>query len=71
MMSGIDMFYSEAWTLVHYLTFAPGMEQGKKLSNFTARYWKGKTEEGVSGCLWQLQGHRTRPFELCQKIYLQ
>jgi hypothetical protein len=30
----IDLYYSEAWALVHYLTFAPGMEQGAKLNKF-------------------------------------
>jgi Protein of unknown function (DUF1570) len=30
----IDLFYSESWALVHYMIFAPGMEQGKKLEKF-------------------------------------
>jgi tetratricopeptide (TPR) repeat protein len=41
----IDMFYSEAWTLVHYLTFAPGMEQGKKLSKFYAALLGGQDQK--------------------------
>ena len=32
--SQIDLYYSEAWALVHYLTFAPGMEQGANPSKF-------------------------------------
>ena len=41
----IDMFYSEAWTLVHYLTFAPGMEQGKKLSKFYSALLEGQEQK--------------------------
>ena len=41
----IDMFYAEAWTLVHYLTFAPGMEQGKKLSKFYGALLEGQEQK--------------------------
>jgi tetratricopeptide (TPR) repeat protein len=30
----INLFYSESWALVHYMIFAPEMEQGKKLEKF-------------------------------------
>jgi tetratricopeptide (TPR) repeat protein len=29
-----EAFYTEAWALVHYLTFGPGMGNGKKLNDF-------------------------------------
>src|SRR6266404_831159 len=41
----IDMFYSEAWALVHYLIFDPGMEQGKKLSKFYAALLLGEDQK--------------------------
>jgi tetratricopeptide (TPR) repeat protein len=41
----IDMFYSEAWTLVHYLIFGPGMEQGKKLNKFYAALQQGEDQK--------------------------
>ena len=31
-----DLFYAEAWAIVHYMTFAPEMGQGAKLHNFIA-----------------------------------
>jgi tetratricopeptide (TPR) repeat protein len=41
----IDMFYSEAWCLVHYLIFGPGMEQGKKLNTFYAALLRGDDQK--------------------------
>ena len=41
----IDMFYSEAWCLVHYLIFGPDMQQGKKLNNFYAALLKGDEQK--------------------------
>jgi Tfp pilus assembly protein PilF len=41
----IDMFYSEAWALVHYLIFGPGMEQGKKLNKFYAALQQGEDQK--------------------------
>jgi tetratricopeptide (TPR) repeat protein len=29
-----QMFYAESWALVHFLTFGPGMENGKRLNQF-------------------------------------
>jgi len=29
-----QLFYAEAWALVHFLTYGPGMENGKKLGEF-------------------------------------
>jgi hypothetical protein len=41
----IDTFYSEAWALVHYLVFGPGMEQGAKLSQFNDLLQKGEPQK--------------------------
>jgi len=41
----IDMFYSEAWALVHYLIFGPGMEQGKKLNKFYTALIQGEDQK--------------------------
>jgi Tfp pilus assembly protein PilF len=41
----IDMFYSEAWALVHYLAFDPKMEQGKKLNKFYAALLQGEDQK--------------------------
>jgi hypothetical protein len=41
----IDMFYSEAWALVHYLVFGPEMEQGKKLNKFYAALVQGEDQK--------------------------
>jgi tetratricopeptide (TPR) repeat protein len=55
----IDMFYSEAWALVHYLVFGPGMEQGVKLSRFYVLLQKGvrqkKAFEEVFGNMQDLE----------------
>jgi tetratricopeptide (TPR) repeat protein len=36
-----SMFYAESWALVHYLTYGPGMEGGKKLDQFFALLQQG------------------------------
>lgn len=41
----IDLFYSEAWALVHYLIFAPGMEKGKKLGKFYGSLLQGEDQK--------------------------
>jgi tetratricopeptide (TPR) repeat protein len=41
----IDLFYSEAWALVHYLIFGPGMEQGKKLDKFYNALLQGEDQK--------------------------
>jgi tetratricopeptide (TPR) repeat protein len=41
----IDLYYSEAWVLVHYLTFGPGMEQGTKLSKFYSAVQLGEDQK--------------------------
>jgi tetratricopeptide (TPR) repeat protein len=41
----LDMFYCEAWALVHYLIFGPGMEQGKKLNKFYATLMQGEDQK--------------------------
>lgn len=40
----IDLYYSEAWALVHYLTFGPGMEQGAKLNRFYSALLLGEDQ---------------------------
>jgi hypothetical protein len=41
----IDLYYSEAWALVHYLTFGPGMEQGAKLNKFYGALLLGEDQK--------------------------
>ncbi len=41
----IDLFYCEAWALVHYLIFGPGMEQGKKLGEFYSALQEGADQK--------------------------
>lgn len=40
-----QMFYAESWALVHFLTFGPGMEQGKKLNDFYRELQKGTDQK--------------------------
>jgi Tfp pilus assembly protein PilF len=40
----IDLLYSEAWALVHFFVFGPGMERGAKLSRFYALLEKGEPQ---------------------------
>lgn len=37
----VDLFYGESWALVHYFTFGPGMEQGKKLNEYYGKLQQG------------------------------
>ncbi len=37
-----QLFYAEAWALVHYLTFSPGMDNGLKLARFYDDLQAGK-----------------------------
>jgi tetratricopeptide (TPR) repeat protein len=41
----INLFLSESWALVHYMMFAPEMEQGKKLEKFLNKLEAGEGEE--------------------------
>ncbi len=41
----VQVFYAEAWALVHFLQFGPGMEQGKKLSAFFAKVQSGTPQK--------------------------
>ena len=37
----VQLFYAEAWAMVHYMTFGPGMEGGKLLGEFYRRIQSG------------------------------
>ena len=41
----INLFLSESWALVHYIIFAPEMDQGKKLEKFLNKLEAGEDEE--------------------------
>jgi Tfp pilus assembly protein PilF len=41
----ITRFYAEAWGLTHFLTFGPGMEQGKRLNRFYALLQQGTDQK--------------------------
>jgi hypothetical protein len=57
----LHLFYSEAWALVHYLIFGPGMEQGAKLTQFNQLLQKGepqkKSFEAVFGDFKELENN--------------
>jgi len=40
-----QMFYAESWALVHYLTYGPGMEGGKKLDEFVSLLQQGTDQK--------------------------
>lgn len=40
-----QMFYAESWALVHFLTFAPGMENGKRLNQFFRALQQGTEQK--------------------------
>jgi tetratricopeptide (TPR) repeat protein len=40
----ISTFYAESWALVHYLTFGPDMDHGKKLTQFELALQKGDAQ---------------------------
>lgn len=41
----VDLYYSEAWALVHFLVFGSGMERGAKLSRFYGLLQKGEQQK--------------------------
>ncbi len=41
----IDRYYGEAWALVHYLFFGPGMNNGEKLNQFYQALLKGEKQK--------------------------
>ena len=41
----MDLFYAEAWAVVHYMTFGPGMQGGAKLNQFYALLQQGKPQD--------------------------
>lgn len=41
----VQMFYAESWALVHYLTFGPNMDGGKRMSQFFALIEKGMDQK--------------------------
>jgi Tfp pilus assembly protein PilF len=41
----VGRFYAEAWGLTHFLTFGPGMEQGKRLNKFYALLQQGTEQK--------------------------
>ncbi len=43
--SQIQMFYAESWALVHYLTFGPGMEGGKRVAQYFNLLQQGVDEK--------------------------
>ena len=40
-----QVFYAEAWAMVHYMLFAPGMENGKKLNRFFEMLQRGVNQQ--------------------------
>ena len=40
----ISTFFAEAWAMIHYMTFAPGMQNGKLLDNFYRRIEGGQDQ---------------------------
>lgn len=40
-----QMFYAESWALVHFLTFGPGMENGKRLNQFFRALQQGTEQK--------------------------
>ena len=41
----IDVFYGESWALIHYFTFEPGMENGKKVTQFYSKLQQGEDQK--------------------------
>ncbi len=39
-----DLFYGEAWAMVHYMTFSPDMESGAKVNHFISLIESGKDQ---------------------------
>ncbi|HEY6307143.1 MAG TPA: hypothetical protein VI488_11880 [Candidatus Angelobacter sp.] len=43
----VQMFYAESWALTHYLTFGPGMENGKKMLQFANLLQQGSDQKKI------------------------
>jgi Tfp pilus assembly protein PilF len=43
----VQMFYGESWALVHFMTFGPGMEGGKRLDQFFSLMQEGMEQKKV------------------------
>jgi hypothetical protein len=43
----VQMFYAESWALIHYLTFGPNMEGGKRLNQFFAKLQQREDQKKV------------------------
>jgi len=43
----IYRFYAESWTLVHFLMFGPGMENGRRLNQFSALLQQGTEQSSA------------------------
>lgn len=43
----VQLFYAESWILVHFLTFGPSMESGKKLNAFFRQVQNGAEQMGA------------------------
>src|ERR1700722_2611494 len=41
----VQMFYAESWALVHYLTFGPNMDGGKRMNQFFVLIQKGMDQK--------------------------
>lgn len=41
----MQLFYAEAWAMVHYMTFGPNMDQGRKLAGFFDDLQNGKDQK--------------------------
>ena len=41
----IQLFYAEAWAMVHYMLFGPGMDGGQKLNAFVQRLQTGANQQ--------------------------
>ena len=41
----VQMFYAESWALVHYLTFGPNMDGGKRMNQYFALIQKGMDQK--------------------------
>ena len=43
----VQLFYAEAWAMVHYMTFGPNMEAGAKLNRFFAKLQEGAKQQAA------------------------
>jgi len=65
----IDMFYSEAWTLVHYLTFAPGWNK-ERSSAILQRALKARKKKAFQDVFWHFKDIEQGLLSYARKIYL-